>query len=101
VIYSVYNHNSKSYDYFEGSGPAGTHADAPPAPPLQHKTGASPAAAAWRLPWGAKKIGSGELPRGRIASSGISLGGLGDITSDLPAVGLAVGIAYLAWRHFR
>lgn len=94
AIYSVYNYDRRLYDYYEGPGPSGTHAGAPPLLSLGG-IGATPDAAAWRLPAGSRKIGSGEMPRGRIASLGEFRAGDG---LKLGMLGLS---AYLAWRYLR
>lgn len=94
MIYSVYNYGARSYDYYDDGKPSGTHAGAPPIISMGG-IGETPEAAAWRVPVGAKKIGSGDLPRGRVASLG------GDPGSDLPRLGIAIGLAYVAWRVFR
>ncbi len=94
--FSVYNYGSKSYDYYDDGKPSSTHAGAPPYTQLAGTIGKTPEGAAWRLPVGAKKVGSGELPRGRIASlGGISSG------SDVVKYGVLAVAAYFAWRHLR
>jgi hypothetical protein len=98
VIYSVWSYPKKEYSYYEGGSPSGTHAGAPPAPMTRGEIGAVPEAATWRLPMGARRVGSGPMPRGRIATiSGVALGDIG----ELAGVGIWIGVAYLAWRAFR
>jgi hypothetical protein len=100
VIYSVYDPDRKIYDYYEAPGPRGTHATAPPVPLAQGQLGATVDQAAWKVPPGAKKIGAGDLPRGRIAA----MGGLGDIViggQSVTRIAIFGALAYLAWRHFR
>jgi hypothetical protein len=99
MIYSVYNHDRKVFDYYEGMGPGGTHAGAPPSPLFGGGIGVAPEVAAWKVPPGARKVGSGELPRGRVASFG-TVGGLGDILDSTSPVLLLVA-GYLAWRYLR
>lgn len=97
-LFSVYNYNTKVYDYYEGRGPGGTHAGTPPVSG-GHALGATPEQAAWRVPPGAVKIGSGPLPRGRIATRGgvAALSGMGDGARwGVLAVGLLA-----AWRFLR
>jgi hypothetical protein len=100
MIFSVFNVDRKVYDYFEGQGPSGTHAGTPPIR-AHADIGATPDQAAWIVPVGARKVGSGELPKGRIATFNGG-GALGDFSSGgavkLGVVGL---IAYLAWKAFR
>ena len=100
MIWSVWNYARQEYDYYQGGSRTGTHAGAPPAPPLRHKIGATPESASWRMPLGARKIGSGPMPKGRIASTGVSLG-MGDAVSEIPRAAIVVGLVYLAWRTFR
>lgn len=99
MIYSVYNIETKLYDYFEGAGPTGTHAGTPPIV-NSHDLGATVESAGWRLPMGARRVGNGPLPRGRVASGGGG-GALGEFTAS--PVGLAIVglVAYLAWNHTR
>lgn len=94
--FSVYNYGTKSYDYYDDGQPSSTHAGPPPIATLGDAVGESPEGAAWRVPLGAKKVGSGELPQGRVAS-------LGGFVSDSGALRLGVIAlaAYFAWRHFR
>lgn len=100
MIYSVYDYDRHAYDYYEGDGPRGTHAGAPPISSSRNELGATVDQAAWKVPPGAKKVGSGELPRGRIAA----MGGLGDLMiggQSLGRVAVFGALAYFAWRHFR
>jgi hypothetical protein len=103
VIYSVYNPDTHQYAYYRGPGPSGTHAGSPK-PRGKTELGSAPDDAAWKLPVAAVPIGSGSLPRGRIASTRSTmfsgaLGGLGDW--DATTVGIWAGVAYLAWRFLR
>lgn len=94
AVYSVYRYGTKSYDYYDDGRPTPTHASSPSKISLGG-IGESPEQAAWRLPPGAKKIGSGEMPRGRIAS-------LGGLSSGDPVTLAGLGVlAYFAWRAFR
>jgi len=99
VIYSVYNYGARAYDYYEGSGPSGTHAGTPRIAPPKSELGASPEQAAWVLPRGARKIGSGDLPRGSIAA----LAGADPATdgSGVMQIGIYAAIAYVLWRAVR
>ena len=100
--YSVYDYTRRAYDYYDAPGPGGTHAGSPPiAKPLPlakvgAQLGATPDQAAWKLPGGARKVGSGEMPQGRIAS----LDGA-DLFSDPMRIAVYAGLAYAAWRLFR
>lgn len=96
--YSVYNYDRRQYDYYEAPGPGGTHAGSPPRRTdpagrvATREMGASPETATWRLPDGAIKIGSGEMPEGRIASLGsVDLGSTGSVLAVL-------AVAVIAWK---
>jgi hypothetical protein len=100
VIYSVYNYDRREYDYFDAPGPKGTHAEAPPKPLLAPTSmGVAPEAATWKLPIGAKRIGSGPMPKGRVASSGG--GALGGVVPEGATVPIAIGLVILAMRFFK
>lgn len=98
MIYSVYNYDARAYDYYEGSGPGGTHVGTPKIPPPKSELGASPEQAAWALPPGARKVGRGDLPRGSIAALA------GDPETSGPSavqLGVYAVIAYVIWRATR
>lgn len=93
MMYSVWNASKRAYDYYETSQPGPTHA-----PPAAHVSmvgglGATPDEAAWRLPTGARKVGSGATARGRIAS----LGSL-ETTRDTLVIGAILVAGYLIGR---
>lgn len=88
--YSVWNNATRRYDYYQATGDAAIHAGAPPRASTS-ELGATPEQAAWPLPPDATKVGSGELPQGRIASRE---GG----KFDLPKSILYVAIGYIVWR---
>jgi len=94
--YSVYDYSRRAYDYYEAPGPGGTHAGSPPKPAIVGDLGAAPDRASWRLPAGARKIGTGEMPQGRIAS----LGGA-DVFSSPASVVMYAALAFVAWRILR
>lgn len=100
MIYSVYNHGTRRYDYFEDGRTDGTHAGAPPLVASGKKIGVVPEAASWRLPMMAKRVGDGEMPRGRIATRGGVPMGVVNL-SDPGTVLLAIGVGYLAYRAWR
>ncbi len=95
--YSVYDYTRHEYDYYEGPGPGGTHAGAPTKPRSVGEIGASPESTAWKLPAGARKVGSGEMPIGRIAS----LDGAEELFSDPMRLAVYAAVAYVAWRVLR
>lgn len=95
--FSVFNTGTRSYDYYASPGTPDIHAGAP-ARVMANALGATPDQASWRLPLGARKVGSGEMPIGRIASLG------GDDTSPAPSMKtIAVGmvVSYFIWRALR
>lgn len=94
--YSVYDYTRRVYDYYDAPGPGGTHAGSPPLTPKIGGLGESPDQAAWKLPVGARKVGSGEMPQGRIAS----MNGADSVSDPANMVAYAV-IAYVAWRILR
>lgn len=99
--YSVYNYDRQVYDYFEGPGPKGTHAGAPPVSSGRSQLGATVEQAAWKVPLGAKKVGEGVLPQGRVAAMG-GFPSLGDVdTGQVLRAGALAVIAYFAWRAIR
>lgn len=99
MLYSVYNVGTQAYDYYDGPGPKATHAGVPSISNV-HELGATVDSAAWKLPMGSRPVGSGPMPKGRIASSGMS-GSLGDFGGDIPKLGILAVAAYLAWRYLR
>jgi hypothetical protein len=98
TTYSVYNYDTHAYDYYEGRGPGGTHAGTPPMRKATSDLGASPEQVAWLLPAGARKVGTGDLPKGYIAS----LGGVeSEGAPDLIKIGIVAVGAYLLWKAIR
>lgn len=87
--YSVWNYDTKRYDYYVDGARSGTHAPAPPrARGPKGDLGATPDQSAWPLPKTARKVGSGSVARGRVAS-------LGDFT-DLGPSAIMLGLAGIA-----
>ncbi len=97
AVYSTYDYGTKLYTYWDDGKPAPTHAGAPKIMSLGG-IGVAPEQAAWRLPPCARKVGAGDLPKGKIASTG-ALGGVLP-SSPVGIAVLAVG-AYFAWKHLR
>jgi len=94
--YSVYDYTRHAYDYYEGPGPGGTHAGSPTSPRAVGDLGSAPGSASWKLPMGARKVGSGEMPQGRIAS----LDGADELSNPTTLLALAA-LAYVGWRMMR
>lgn len=100
MTYSVYNYATKAYDYYFAPTKATAHAPKPPSAAGASSLGATPEQAAWPLPAGARRIGAGPNPRGRIAVQKDvldSLSGTFDSTTNVVA---AAGLGYLVWRFF-
>jgi hypothetical protein len=102
MLYSVWNYDTKAYDYYQGSGPKGAHAGAPPIRRSRSELGATPEQASWRVPSDARKVGSGDMPQGRIATIG-GVSSLGDdaLFSNPASLAVMAVIAYLAWKVLR
>jgi len=94
--YSVYDYTRRAYDYYEAPGPGGTHAGSPPLARTLNENGSAPEQASWKLPLGARKIGSGERPQGKIASMSGA-----DLASDPLRLGIYAILVYLGWRALR
>lgn len=127
MIYSVWNQGAWRYDYYRSAAVQDTvNAPAPdhlPKVAASATLGLSPEAACWRLPPGSQLIGSGDLPRGRVASKraapakaayggkvlpGGANDGLGAFnlpiigSTDFPLTLVALGLGgYLYWKHKR
>jgi hypothetical protein len=92
--YSVWNNATRRYDYYTAQGDTGIHAGAPPRASTS-ELGATPDQAAWPLPADATKVGSGELPQGRIASTEAKSG----VSFDKLFLYAAAG--YFLWRMIK
>lgn len=105
MIYSVYVPGSRSYEYYESAEPqSATHVGAPAKSIMAGVLGATPEQAAWTLPLSAKRIGTGVVPRGRIAARPSLVPFAGELWQDAGKLELAaiVGIAaYFWWRNRR
>lgn len=100
MIYSVWNQARGVYDYFQ-TPDLQNGANAPaPKHMKRRELGLTPVQASWPLPISAKKIGSGEFARGRVASpsGGQGLGFFGvENLFDIRFVALGVA-AFVVWR---
>ncbi len=91
MIYSVWSPTRRSYDYYETPEPTPTHTPARGTIPSSSKLGATPEQAAWRLPMGARRVGSGPTARGRIAQTGMG-------AVEIPRTALVIGgLVAAAW----
>jgi hypothetical protein len=101
-VYSVYDYNTGLYDYYEGGVGSIPATGRYRKPTSQSRFGASPEALAAPLPAMAKKIGSGDAPRGIIASRGGALfGGLSLVGVDLLWLGVGLGVGWYVWGRKR
>lgn len=102
MIYSVYNYATKLYTYYEFAHKIGAHAPKPPrGPAVKPGMGVLPEQAAWSVPFGAKRVGEGPIPRGRVAASSTGLGmGMGGITDTSNLLGLAA-LGYIGWLVYK
>ena len=100
MIYSVWNQGARQYDYYE-TGQVQKEANTPPPRHIRPgPLGATIDQAAWPLPASARKVGSGEFARGRIASRSrdlLSLSGFEVDKNTVAMIGLGLA-AYLLWK---
>ena len=106
MIYSVWDHAERRYTYYQ-SAEKSSATSAPKPTHLQSKTlGCTPEEAAWPLPSGVVKVGTGKYPKGFISTEkkGVAAAlGFFDITDIIasPTKLLVVGAAgYFAWKYF-
>lgn len=103
MIYSVWDHARRVYDYYDAPNAQLDAATQPPAPSHLRgsQLGAVPEAAAWPLPSSAQPIGSGKYPKGMIASRSSGGLGLGFVSLDLTISNVAIlgGLGYLVWKY--
>ncbi len=92
--YSVFNNATRRYDYYQAQGDNAIHAGAPPRS-SQFQLGATPEQAAWPLPAGAVRVGSGDVPEGRIAST------LAGSSSNLTSLILYGVLAYVLYKAIK
>jgi hypothetical protein len=100
VIYSVWNQGARRFDYYR-DGKVNHKANTPSPKHLSssHEIGIAVDRAGWPLPAGAKKVGSGPVPRGRVASRRVGgLAGLGAVDFSSPAtIAVLLGVAALVY----
>lgn len=101
MIYSVYNYGSRGFDYYEAAEKPTAHAGKPTGSSFFGGSGENgkpiaPEQAAWRVPVGARRAGSGPTPKGRIAALG-ELDGF-DSTTSILALGVIGYFAYKFWK---
>jgi len=93
MIYSVWNYGTRQYDYYKAGVAGPIHAGTAPKAIVSSPLGATPEQAAWPVPVGAVKVGSGTQARGRIAS-------FGDVSTTssmmIPLVAIVASVYFLA-----
>lgn len=101
MIYSVWNQAAGLYDHYE-DGAADARANAPAPRHLRRSDtlGLTPDEAAWPLPLGARKIGSGPTAMGRVAKRGAAPVPLSGFDVPVPLVALAAiwAVTFYVWR---
>lgn len=103
MIYSVWNQAAGHYDHYEDNAPDDrANAPAPRHLGRSDTLGLTPEEAAWPLPLGARKVGSGPTAMGRIArlrgtSTASSLSGF-EVPVPLLALAAIWGLTFFVWR---
>lgn len=101
MIYSVWNHAERRYDYYQtGEKSAKVNAPTPKHLSGAHELGMTPEEAAWPLPMGAKLVGSGKIPKGMIAERGGQSLGFFELRNPVHALLLGgLGLAlFMEWK---
>jgi hypothetical protein len=99
MIYSVWDHARRVYNYFETPNKSSA-INAPKPGHLRAATlGMTPDEAAWPLPSDARLAGSGKYPKGRIAVQKRALAGLGILPDLTPANMILIGaVGFFVWN---
>lgn len=94
--FSVWNAQTKAYDYYESAAP-GPDPSATAPPHLRRRELGTPITqAGWPLPAGARWVGRGNLAQGQVSTP---LGAMPEETKFLGGIALGLGVlALLAWR---
>lgn len=74
MMYSVWDHGARVYHYYQTPDRNAATSAPKPAHLRSSVLGLSPERAAWPLPEGARKVGTGKYPKGMIASRHSELG---------------------------
>lgn len=96
-LYSKWNYSTKEYDYYQAQGDlrAGVFAEDAPRR-LTTSLGLSPEEAARDLPLGARRVGSGKVAQGMVASPDRHL----DLRT-VAKVGIGIVLGVFAWKKLR
>lgn len=101
MIYSVWNQGARQYDYYESPEVQQELNTPMPNHIRQKELGATVDQASWPLPISARKVGSGEFAKGRVASrnggAGAPLGAINMDTNTVAMMGFGLA-AFLLWR---
>jgi hypothetical protein len=101
MTYSVWDHAARRYDYYQTpNNDTAAHAPKPKHLRGGNKLGLTPDQAAWPLPAGAMRTGSGKYPKGMIASRGGGKG-LGQILGlDFTPTNILIlgALGYMVWK---
>lgn len=103
MIYSVWDHARREYDYYQTPEKNGATQSPPPKHIRRHKLGITPEEAAWPLPANAVRVGAGKYPKGHVATRRGGLGGIGPlgIIPDLtPTNAVLLGaLGWMVWTY--
>lgn len=97
MIYSVWNQAKQAFDYFQTNGVQKKANTDKPSHLRSRKLGLTVTEAAWPVPSGARFIGSGDMPKGRIGTTKKGLRGLGSFeptTTNMLLLATAGVVAY-------
>lgn len=100
MIYSIWDHAKRAYDYYEAPGPDAATSSPRPGHLRNDRLGAVPEEAAWPLPAGARRVGAGKYPRGMVASRSSGGGPLGLFSLDVTPTNLLLWgvLGYVTWK---
>lgn len=98
MTYSVWDQSIKAYRYYETPEPQETVNSPKPRHVRGGRIGAAPEQAAWPLPGNARETGTGQYPRGHVATRRGALGGLIDIDLTPTNVLLIGALGYMVYQ---
>lgn len=100
MIYSVWDHARREYDYYQTPEKNGATQAPPPKHMRHHRLGMTPEEAAWPLPSNAVRVGAGKYPKGHIAVRKSGLGALGIIPDLTPTNAILMGaLGWMVWTY--
>jgi hypothetical protein len=100
MVYSVWNQPMRRYDYYQSSKPEMEANVEKPSHLRNRALGSTVEQSAWPLPLNARRVGFGDVAKGRVASTNGG-GALGGFEPDLGLAGAAMLFfsAYLLWKY--